>query len=167
MMINKHETIYAKDGTKKLKVIREFDAPVEQVWQAWTDQTLLDQWWAPKPWTAKTKSMDFREGGKWIYAMVGPEGEEQWCRANFHSIEQQKGYTGTDMFCDIEGNPTTEMPVMHWDVKFNPIDTGTRVDVVLTFNTEADLQKIVEMGFEEGFRAAHTNLDALLASIPA
>jgi uncharacterized protein YndB with AHSA1/START domain len=66
-MIATKETIYSKDASnKKLKVEREFDAPVAQVWNAWTQPELLDQWWAPKPWKANTKSMDFREGGRWF-----------------------------------------------------------------------------------------------------
>ena len=58
----------------RVNVEREFAAPVGKVWAAWTQQELLDQWWAPRPWKARTKSMDFREGGTWLYAMVGPRG---------------------------------------------------------------------------------------------
>ena len=47
----------------RVNVVREFSAPVGKVWAAWTQQELLDQWWAPRPWKARTKSMDFREGG--------------------------------------------------------------------------------------------------------
>ena len=66
MIINK-ETLYTKDvANNKMTVVRQFDAPVEQVWRAWTESELLDQWWAPLPWKAKTKKMDFREGGSWL-----------------------------------------------------------------------------------------------------
>ena len=65
---------FIKDVTnKKVTVIRHFDAPVDHVWRAWTEVDLLDQWWAPKPWKAETKTMDFRSGGSWLYAMIGPE----------------------------------------------------------------------------------------------
>src|SRR5690606_36527914 len=53
-------------------VKRSFDAPVDLVWSAWTEANLLAQWWAPKPWKAVTKDMDFREGGRWLYAMTSP-----------------------------------------------------------------------------------------------
>ena len=53
---------------------------------------------------------------------------------------------------------------MHWQVAFSPTAGGTRVQVVITFRSEEDMQKIVEMGFEEGFTAAHGNLDELLAA---
>lgn len=59
---------------RKISVEREYNAPVDRVWSAWTERP--DKWWAPKPWKARTKGMDFREGGYWLYAMQGPEGEE-------------------------------------------------------------------------------------------
>lgn len=48
-------------GNVRILVEKEFAAPLALVWRSWIDSTLLDQWWAPKPWRAKTKSMDFRE----------------------------------------------------------------------------------------------------------
>lgn len=159
------ETMISKDlANRKIFVTREFDAPVEKVWKAWTESSLLDQWWAPKPWKANTKSMDFREGGFWLYSMDGPEGEQEFCRADYKTIDPEKSYTATDAFCDKNGNPTGTMPSMHWLNKFSSTETGTRVEVEITFASVADLEKIVEMGFEEGFTAAHGNLDELLAS---
>ena len=163
MIINK-ETLYTKDvANNKMTVVRQFDAPVEQVWRAWTESELLDQWWAPLPWKAKTKKMDFREGGSWLYAMEGPAGEQHWSRADFQKIEPRKGFVGVDYFCDEQGNKNTEMPVMHWANKFSETGEGTKVEVAITFESELALEKIIEMGFKEGFAAAHTNLDKLLA----
>src|SRR5688572_23124273 len=163
MMATK-ETIYSKDlANKKIKVVREFDASVEQVWKAWTEPKLLDQWWAPKPWKANTTSMDFREGGKWFYYMQGPEGERHYCRVDYRSITPHKLFTGDDAFCNEKGNINTEMPVTYWECRFSPAGNGTKVEVDLSFDSEADLEKMVEMGFEEGFAAAHKNLDELLA----
>jgi uncharacterized protein YndB with AHSA1/START domain len=164
-MSNKQTTISKDAANKKLVVIREFDAPLEEVWKAWTDKDILDKWWAPKPWKAKTKSMDFREGGVWLYSMVGPDGTESYCRADFKTIVENKSYTGDDAFCDENGNITHDFPVMHWNVGFSPLGTATRVNVEITFDSEADMEKVVQMGFEEGFTAAHGNLDELLKKI--
>ena len=156
------QTSISKDvPNRKIVVVREFDAPLEEVWKAWTDSSILDKWWAPKPWKAKTKKMDFRPGGVWLYSMVGPDGAESFCRADFKTIVPNKSYTGDDAFCDENGNITPDPPGMHWNVKFSPSDTGTTVEVEITFASEADMQKIVEMGFEVGFTAAHGNLDEL------
>lgn len=157
------QTIITKDlPNKKLKVVREFEASVEEVWKAWTEQELLDQWWAPKPWKAKTKKMDFSEGGVWLYSMVGPDGTEIYCRVDFRTIASQKSFTFVDTFCDENGNPTTEFPSMQWKNEFTAIAGGTRVEVEISFSSEADLEKIIELGFKEGFTAAHGNLDELL-----
>ena len=64
--------------TSTVHVKREFNASLPDVWSAWTEPQILDLWWAPAPWKSKTKSMDFKEGGRRLYAMVGPDGEERW-----------------------------------------------------------------------------------------
>ena len=103
-MTTKNQTILSKDiDNKKIKVVREFAAPVEDVWAAWTDASLLDQWWAPKPWKAITKSMDFREGGYWLYYMSGPNGEQIWNRVDFITIDPQKSFIAESYFCDEAG----------------------------------------------------------------
>ena len=161
-------TIYTKHAAdRKLVVTRTFDAATDLVWQAWTDSTLLDQWWAPKPWQTMTKYMDFSEGGYWLYSMNGPEGEQHWARADYEHIEPTVRYTANDAFCDAEGNITDEAPGMHWSVKFTPAGSATQVIVEVTFDSLEDMDKIVEMGFREGFAAAHDNLDVLLASLRA
>jgi len=163
-MIATKETIYTKDAAnKKISVVRDFDAPVEQVWRAWTESQLLDQWWAPKPWKANTQSMDFQEGGTWFYYMEGPDGSRHYCRADYETIVPNKSYTGLDAFCDENGKINTEFARMHWKVVFSKSANGTKVEVEITFTSEADMEKIIEMGFKEGFAAAHANLDELLA----
>lgn len=157
------ETIYEKDtSNKKMNITREFAAPLQQTWKAWTDPKLLDQWWAPKPWKAETKSMDFKEGGYWLYCMKGPKGEKQWAREDYKKIVPFNYFIGEDSFCDENGNKTNEMPGMNWQVKFLKSDVGTKVEVQITFQNEKDIQTIMDTGFQEGFTAAHGNLDELL-----
>ncbi|MBI3511466.1 MAG: SRPBCC domain-containing protein [Bacteroidetes bacterium] len=157
------KTIFSKDpGNKKMMVTREFSAPIELVWKAWTDSNILDEWWAPKPWKAETKKMDFKEGGSWLYCMIGPDGSKHWSKADYKKVVPAKYFSATDYFCDENGNKNPAFPVMDWSVKFMGTDTGTKVEVEITFASEQDLQAIVEMGFEQGFSAAHQNLDELL-----
>jgi len=149
-------------ANKKITVIREFDAPVESVWRAWTEKELLDQWWAPKPYKTNTKSLDFREGGHWMYAMEGPDGEKSWVMVNFFKINDKKSFTAEDYFCNAKGERSNEFPGMFWNNVFTPTGSGTKVTVELTFTSEDDLKKILELGFEPGFAAALGNLDELL-----
>lgn len=165
IMTTINQTTISKDvANKKLIVSREFDAPLAQVWKAWTESSLLDQWWAPRPWKAVTKTMDFRDGGHWLYYMLGPDGTKQWCRADFKSIIPQKSFSLIDVFCNQEGETNTDFPKMDWENKFSETSSGTMVKVEISFATVADMDKILEMGFKEGFTAAHGNLDELLAS---
>jgi uncharacterized protein YndB with AHSA1/START domain len=164
-MTTVQKTQVTKDlANNKVVVVREFDAPLDQVWKAWTQSDLLDQWWAPRPWKARTKTMDFREGGYWLYAMIGPDSEEHWARADYKSIDSLKSFTVEDAFCDEAGNVNTELPRMHWKNEFSATPTGTKVVVEITFANTADLEKVLQMGFEEGFTAALGNLDELLQS---
>jgi uncharacterized protein YndB with AHSA1/START domain len=162
-MTQNNETRITRDPSgKKLLIERKFDAPVEQVWKAWTDSQILDEWWAPHPFKTRTRSMDFRPGGKWLYAMEGPDGERHWCGMDYHSIVPGKSYEGKDYFTDENGVPSNEMPSMHWKNEFRASGDATIVYIEVSFETAADLEKIVEMGFKEGFTAAHGNLDEVL-----
>jgi uncharacterized protein YndB with AHSA1/START domain len=164
MTTQQKETIIKKDASnKKLFVTREFDGSPEQVWKAWTESNLLDMWWAPRPWKAKTKTMNFKEGGHWLYCMEGPQGEQHWCRLDYQTIVPNKSFTAVDAFCDETGNKTENFPNMQWKNEFIKTETGTKVAIEITFQSDADLEKIIEMGFKEGFTMAHGNLDELLA----
>ena len=87
-----------------LTIRREFAAARQLVWDAYTKPELLNQWFAPKPLTTKTKSMDFSEGGHWIYAMVEPTGTEYWGRMDYEKVRPIDFYTGWDAFCDENGD---------------------------------------------------------------
>lgn len=152
------------NANNQIKVERSFNAPLELVWAAWTEADILDQWWAPKPWSAKTKSMDFREGGHWLYAMVGPENEEHWARVDYLKITPEQYFSAYDGFCDAEGNPNPSMPRNKWENTFINQGNETTVHVLLTFDKLEDLEKIVEMGFKEGFTAGLENLDQYIAA---
>lgn len=147
---------------KQIKVDREFDAALPMVWSAWTESELLDQWWAPKPWRAQTKSMDFKPGGSWLYAMIGPDGEKQWSTADFKAIESMKSFSALDGFCDENGRINTDMPRSLWENTFTNKGESTLVTIIITYDKLADLEQTISMGFEEGFTAGLENLDTLL-----
>lgn len=88
---------------KRIRIERELAAPLSKAWAAWTESSLLDQWWGPKPWRAETKEMDFRAGGHWLYAMVGPSGERHWSRADYESVVSLRSFSFKSFFCDEHG----------------------------------------------------------------
>src|SRR5436190_4849408 len=156
--------------TKSIKVKREFAAELSLVWDAYTKSEILDQWWAPKPWKARTKTMDFREGGHWHYAMVGPGGEEHWALANYKTIQSrlisgQKQFTGLDAFADANGNVNKDLPQSKWEVTFTDNGQLTLVEFHISYDDLAQLEATIQMGFKEGLTTAMEGLDELLASI--
>lgn len=147
----------------KIRVDRSFNAPVDLVWAAWTEAEILDQWWAPKPYRTETKSMDFREGGRWHYAMVGPEGDKHWCVFDYETIHPEKAYAGIDAFCDENGVINDNHPRMQWHNQFKAQqDDTTVVNVEIQFKQLSDLEAIIQMGFKEGFTMGLENLDAYI-----
>jgi uncharacterized protein YndB with AHSA1/START domain len=148
-----------------ITVKREFAATRALVWDAYTRSEILELWWAPKPWKAKTKTMDFREGGHWHYAMVGPEGQEHWAWADYKNIKAQERFTGLDAFADAEGNVNKDLPQSQWDVTFTDKGDKTLVEFRIVYPDLAQLEATLEMGFKEGLAMAMEGLDELLPSL--
>ena len=144
---------------KTINIKREFAAGLEFVWDAWTKPELLDQWWAPKPYKAKTKSMDFREGGTWLYSMTGPKNDVHWSKVDYIKIENRKMFSGLDAFCDENGAPNKDLGRSKWTNRFSEEQAHTVVNVGIEFDELSDLENIIKMGFKEGFSMAFENLD--------
>tara|TARA_R110002050_G_scaffold243212_3_gene379710 strand:- start:1348 stop:1848 length:501 start_codon:yes stop_codon:yes gene_type:complete len=144
-------------------VQREFDGSLDLVWDAWTKPEILDQWWAPKPYKTVTKSMDFREGGMWLYYMINPEKDKHWCKNEYQKIDSKKSFTGLDAFCDENGITNYDVPRTLCKNTFSEIKLDkTLVTILATYESLADLEKVIEMGFKEGFSMALNNLDEYL-----
>jgi len=116
-------------ATKTAVITREFDADLSLVWDAFTKPELLDQWVAPKPWSSKTKSMDFKVGGRRFYAMVSPEGQERWSLQEYRSITPKTNFKMYNTFADQNGNP--EMPGSDWDYNFSEENGITKVIITI------------------------------------
>ena len=150
--------------TSTVHVKKEFAANPDLVWDAFTKPELLDQWWAPKPWLAKTKSMEFKVGGQRIYAMCGPEGEVHWALADYTSISPKTNFKFLDAFCDEAGTISNEMPLSDWNIDFVAKGDSTVVNIAIKHQTLADLETIIGYGFKEGFTMAMNNLDEIFAN---
>ena len=151
-------------STNTVFVNREFAAHLSLVWDAFTKQEILDQWWAPKPWASKTKYMDFQVGGKRFYAMVSPEGQEHWSIQEFTSISPKTNYKMTNAFADKDENP--ELPASNWDLAFSEQNGTTLVRITIKNESQARFEKMIEMGFQGGFTMTLNYLDNLLTTLP-
>lgn len=147
----------------KIVVTTEFNTPLAIIWDAFTNPAITDKWWAPKPYKTITKEMNFKEGGRWLYYMLSPEGQKHWCIAEFLKIQPKKYYEVLDAFCDENAVINTELPRMKWSNSFSEEGNKTRV-VNTILGDEDELRKIIEMGFEEGYKMGLSQLYELLES---
>lgn len=93
-------------GVKKrdLVLARVFDAPVEQVWRAWTDPQLVMQWWGPEGFTSPSAKMDFREGGTSLVCMSSPQFGDQYSTWQYGKIVPRKRIEFIHNLADKNGN---------------------------------------------------------------
>lgn len=150
-------------STKTVTITREFAAKLPLVWDAFTKAELLDQWVAPKPWRSKTKYMNFEVGGKRFYAMVSPEGLERWSIQEFRSITPKTNFKMHNAFADKEENP--ELPGSEWEYNFSEQNGITKVHISIYNESLERLERMIEMGFKEGFTMSIDNLEKLLTTL--
>lgn len=148
---------------QKVFIQMEFDADLALVWDAFTVPEILDQWYAPKPWLSRTKFMDFKVGGRRFYAMVSPEGQESWALQKYIVITPKTHFKMFNTFADKDENP--QLPGSEWDLNFSEQNGKTLVSVTI-YNESLDrMERMMAMGFKEGFMATLQNLRELLAAL--
>lgn len=150
-------------AAKTVFITREFDAELSLVWDAFTKAELLDQWVAPKPFVSKTKFMDFKVGGRRFYAMVGPDGQERWAIQKYTSISPKTNFKMFNAFADKDENP--QLPGSDWDYTFDEQNGITKVSITIFNESLERMEKLIEMGFTEGFKMSMVNLENLLATL--
>lgn len=148
---------------KTVFVTREFAADLSLVWDAFTKKEILDQWWAPKPYTSKTKAMDFKVGGRRFYAMVSPEGQEHYAIQKYTSITLKTNFKYLNAFADKDESP--QLPGSDWDLSFTEQNGITKVSITIYNDSLERMEKMIEMGFKEGFTATLNELVNLLPTL--
>ena len=160
-----HFDFVADKSTNTVSVKREFAGKRQLVWDCHTKSDLLDRWFAPTPLTTRTKSMDFREGGHWHYAMIDPQGQEYWSRLDYLTIEPIDRYSALDGFSDETGAVNPDLPRSTWTVTFTDAADHTVVQTIVSYKSAEDLDKVIAMGFKEGLAATLDRLDTLLLEL--
>lgn len=151
-------------STKTVFISRQFEAEQSLVWDAFTKQEILDQWWAPKPYTSKTVKMDFKVGGRRFYAMVSADGKEMgWHIQDYTSISPKTNFTFFSAFADKDENPF--LPGSNWDLTFSESHGITEVHISIYNDSLERMEKMIEMGFKEGFTATLIELTSLLETL--
>lgn len=94
----------SESDTPPLVITREFNAPRDLVWKAWTDPEYVVHWWGPEGFTAPDARIDFRVGGKYLFCMRSPEGQDFWSTGVYREIVPVERLVCTDSFADKNGN---------------------------------------------------------------
>lgn len=134
-----------KDRT--INISREFDAPREWVFNAFTAPEKISQWWGPNGFTTTTKSMEFEVGGEWIFTMHGPDGTDYPNRVVYTEIKNPEllKYDHFDEYEDV-GRP----PHFKQTITFEEVNGKTKVELNLLFPTAENRQEAAEFGAIEG-----------------
>jgi uncharacterized protein YndB with AHSA1/START domain len=112
---------------------------------------------------AKTKYMNFEVGGRRFYAMISPDGQERWAVQEYMSISPITHFKMYNAFADKDEN--RELPGSEWDYNFSEQNGITKVSITIFNESIERLEKMIEMGFTEGFKMSMNNLENLLATL--
>ena len=146
-----------------MTVVAQFAAPVARVWAAYADPRQLERFWGPPGWPATFERHDFAVGGRSEYTMKGPDGAASRGYWEFLAIDEQRAFEVADGFLGNDGKPAPGMPTMRMRFTFEPHGDGTRMVTATTFPSLEALEQLLQMGMEEGMKAAMAQIDAVLA----
>jgi uncharacterized protein YndB with AHSA1/START domain len=143
-----------------ITVIADFDAPIEQIWELWSDPRKLERWWGPPTYPATFETHDLTPGGEASYVMTGPAGtvRGKW---RITAVDPPSSLHFTDAAADTDGTPIADTPVIT-RVQLTEHHGGTRMEMHLTFESPEDLDKLLSTGIVDGLRQAVGQIDALL-----
>lgn len=150
---------------RTMTVTARYDAPVDRVWQIWSDPRQLERWWGPPTYPATVVDHDLTPGGGVSYVMTGPEGDKHrgWWRVL--AVDAPRHLAFEDGFADDAGNPAPDMPTTTCRVTLEEHpDGGTRMEMVSSFPSVEAMEQLVTMGMEEGLTAAMGQIEQILAA---
>jgi uncharacterized protein YndB with AHSA1/START domain len=145
-------------------VTAEFDSPVERVWQLWADPRQLERWWGPPTYPATVVDHHLEPGGTVTYFMTGPEGDKHqgWWRVL--AVDAPRSLEVEDGFADDTGAPNPDLPTTTMRMVLSEQGALTRMVITTTFPSREAMDQLVQMGMDEGLRAALAQMDDILAA---
>ena len=147
-----------------ITLIADFEAPIDQVWELWSDPRKLERWWGPPGYPATFEKHDLTPGGQVTYFMTGPEGDRSHGTWRVTAVDPPASLQFTDAFADPDGKLVADMPLSTVRVELTERDGGTRMELQSAFESREDMEKVVNMGTVEGLREAVSQMDGLLDS---
>ena len=151
----------ATSSDRELVISRIIDAPQERVFKAWTDPELLNQWFAPLPYTTPVAELDVRPGGANLIIMRDPAGNEFPNRGVYLDVVKNERLVITDAY--TKAWKPSEKPFMTVIVTFENEGGKTKYTARVLHWTVADREAHEEMGFHQGWGQCADQLAALVS----
>ena len=146
-----------------LTFVAEFSVPVHRLWDAYADPRQVERFWGPPDWPATFLRHDHFVGGRSHYFMTGPDGEQSHGLWNVLAVDEGRSFLVEDGFAGEDGLPNPAMPSMRLQFTFDALESGSRLVSTTYFNSVEERDQLLQMGAEEGARAAMAQIDAVLA----
>jgi uncharacterized protein YndB with AHSA1/START domain len=145
-------------------LIADFDAPIDQVWELWSDPRKLERWWGPPGYPASFEKHELAPGGAATYRMTGPEGDSHRGAWRVTAVDPPRSLEFTDAFADQDGTPIADMPVSKISVSLTERDGGTRMELRFIFESSEHMAWLERRGAFEIFQQSVAQMDAILAA---
>jgi len=148
---------------RDLVITRLIDAPRQKLYRAWTDATLLKQWFAPLPYITPVAELDVRPGGAAFIVMRGPDGKDLPNHGVYLDVVPNQRLVSTDAY--VKAWEPSEKPFMTLILTFEDEGGKTRYTARVRHWTVADREAHEKMGFHQGWGICTDQLTALVARI--
>lgn len=148
-----------------LTVVADFDVPVRRLWDAYLDPRMIERFWGPPSHPATFTRHDGFPGGRSIFTMNGPDGEVSRGCWEWTAVEPERSFEVIDSFALADGTPNPDMPSMRMSFRFEATDHGSRLVTTTVFNSLDELENLLDMGMEDGMRAAMAQIDDVIADL--
>jgi uncharacterized protein YndB with AHSA1/START domain len=152
-------------ATLTLTVTAEFSVPLRRLWDAYADPRKLERFWGPPSWPATFTRHDMAVGGRSQYTMRGPDGGTSSGYWEFLAVDAPRRFEVRDGFSRPDGSDNTDMPSMRMVFVFDETPTGSRLVTTTYFPSAEALEKLLNMGMEQGMREAMGQIDDVLADL--
>ena len=150
-----------------ITIVADFAAPLARLWDAYVDPRQIERFWGPPTYPATFLRHDVAVGGRSVYKMTGPSGDEHYGCWEWTGLDRQKSFEVVDWFADATGAPNSELPATHVTFAFESTATGSRLITVSRFDSLEQLEQLLEMQMLEGTTLAMSQIDGVLADLAA
>jgi uncharacterized protein YndB with AHSA1/START domain len=142
---------------REIHVVREFDAPRDRVYAAYTDPQLIPEWWGPRGTSTVVDEMDVRPGGGWRFVVRNSDGSETGFRGTYREVTPPERIVQTFEWEGMPGHISIDTAI------FEDLGDRTRVTSTSLFHTTEERDGMLGSGMERGMNETYARLDELLA----